>query len=229
LRPDMAKVLQPLTDVDLSELYFMDSTLATVAGVPRCRITRCGYTGEDGVEISLPADEAVKVVEMLLASEVAPVKPAGLGARDSLRLEAGLCLYGNDIDHTTTPVEAGLSWVVAKRRRTTADFPGASVIIDQLRDGPGKKRVGIISRGPPARSDAPVLASTDSTQEDIVGYITSGSPSPSLGGNIAMGYVRTEMSKIGTKVLLKVRDKRVEGIVCKLPFVPTKYYIRKDK
>lgn len=225
--PDSSKVLQALTDVDLSHLYFMDSTLATVGGVPRCRITRCGYTGEDGMEISLPADQAVKVAEMILASELAPVKPAGLGARDSLRLEAGLCLYGNDIDHTTTPVEAGLSWVVAKRRRITADFPGASVIIHQLRDGPGRKRVGIMSRGPPARGDAPVLAWTKSTDEDIIGYITSGSPSPSLGGNIAMGYVRTEMSKPGTKVLLKVRDKRVEGTVCKLPFVPTKYYMRR--
>ena len=133
------------------------------------------------------------------------------------------------MDHTTTPVEAGLSWVVAKRRRTTADFPGASVIIHQLRDGPGKKRIGIISRGPPARTDAPVLAFTKTSDEDIIGYVTSGSPSPSLGGNIAMGYVRTEMSKPGTKVLLKVRDKRVEGTVCKLPFVPTKYYARKDK
>ncbi|PSN46754.1 Aminomethyltransferase [Blattella germanica] len=225
--PDSAKVLQAISDVDLSHLYFMESTLATVGGVARCRVTRCGYTGEDGVEISLPADQATKVAEMLLASEVAPVKPAGLGARDSLRLEAGMCLYGNDIDHTTTPVEAGLSWVVAKRRRTTADFPGASVIIDQMRNGPGRKRVGIRSRGPPARTEAVVYAFTESADEDIIGYITSGCPSPSLGGNVAMGYVRTEMAKPGTKVLLKVRDKRVEGTVCKLPFVPSKYYVRR--
>lgn len=224
--PDTAKVLQPLTDVDLSRLYFMESTLATVAGVSDCRITRCGYTGEDGVEISLAADQAVKVAELLLASEVASVKPAGLGARDSLRLEAGMCLYGNDIDHTTTPVEAGLSWLVAKRRRTTADFPGATVIIDQLRNGPGRRRVGLKSRGPPARAGAAVHALTDTLHEDIVGYITSGCPSPSLGGNIAMGYVRSELAKSGTKVLLKVREKRVEATVCKLPFVPSKYYVR---
>ncbi|KAJ9599493.1 hypothetical protein L9F63_010025, partial [Diploptera punctata] len=186
--PDMAKVLQPLTDVDLSELYFMDSTLATVAGVPRCRITRCGYTGEDGVEISIPADEAGH-----------QSSPAGLGARASLRLEAGLCLYGNDIDHTTTPVEAGLSWVVAKRRRTTADFPGASVIIDQLRDGPGKKRVGIISRGnlrPGVDGPHSRIARLDTSGPSGLHHLNRlGSPSrPSLGGNIAMGYVRTEMS-----------------------------------
>jgi aminomethyltransferase len=145
------------------------------------------------------------------------------------RLEAGMCLYGNDIDHTTTPVEAGLSWLVAKRRRTTADFPGATVIIDQLRNGPGRKRVGLKSRGPPARAGAAVHTPTDTAHEDIVGYITSGCPSPSLGGNIAMGYVRSEMAKAGTKVLLKVREKRVEATVCKLPFVPSKYYVRKSK
>ncbi|KDR19910.1 aminomethyltransferase, mitochondrial [Zootermopsis nevadensis] len=227
--PDTAKVLQPLTDVDLSHLYFMESTLATVAGVSGCRITRCGYTGEDGVEISIPADQAVKVAELLLASEVALVKPAGLGARDSLRLEAGMCLYGNDIDHTITPVEAGLSWLVAKRRRTTADFPGATVITDQLRDGPKRKRVGLTSRGPSARAGAAVLDLTDTSDDDIVGYVTSGCPSPSLGGNIAMGYVRSELAKSGTKVLLRVRDKRVEATVCKLPFVTSKYYVRQDK
>lgn len=225
--PDTAKILQPLVDVDLSRLYFMESTLATIAGVSGCRITRCGYTGEDGVEISLPADQAIKVAEMLLSSEVASVKPAGLGARDSLRLEAGMCLYGNDIDHTTTPVEAGLSWLVAKRRRTTADFPGATVIIDQLRNGPRRKRVGLKSRGPSARSGATVYAMTEASDEDIVGYVTSGCPSPSLGCNIAMGYVRSELAKSGTKVLLAVRDKRVEATVCTLPFVPSKYYVRR--
>lgn len=166
--PDTAKILQPLVDVDLSRLYFMASTMATVAGVSGCRITRCGYTGEDGVEISLPGSQATEVAEMLLSSEVAPVKPAGLGARDSLRLEAGLCLYGNDIDHTTTPVEAGLSWLVAKRRRTTADFPGATVIIDQLRNGPRRKRVGLKSRGPSARSGATVYAMTDADRKSVV-------------------------------------------------------------
>jgi aminomethyltransferase len=144
------------------------------------------------------------------------------------RLEAGMCLYGNDIDHTTTPVEAGLSWLVAKRRRTTADFPGATVITDQLRNGPGRKRVGLKSRGPPARAGAAIYALTDTMHEDTIGYVTSGCPSPSLGGNIAMGYVRSEMAKSGTKVLLKVREKRVEATVCKLPFVPSKYYVKKS-
>jgi aminomethyltransferase len=144
------------------------------------------------------------------------------------RLEAGMCLYGSDIDHTITPVEAGLSWLVAKRRRTTADFPGASVITDQLRDGPKRKRVGLKSRGPSARAGAVIHVLTDTSDEDIVGYVTSGCPSPSLGGNIAMGYVRSELAKSGTKLLLKVRDKRVEATVCKLPFVPSKYYVRQD-
>jgi aminomethyltransferase len=143
------------------------------------------------------------------------------------RLEAGMCLYGNDIDHTTTPVEAGLSWLVAKRRRTTADFPGATVIIDQLRNGPRRKRVGLKSKGPSARAGATVYAMTDASDDDIVGYVTSGCPSPSLGGNIAMGYVRSELAKSGTKVLLAVRDKHVEATVCTLPFVPSKYYVRR--
>ena len=143
------------------------------------------------------------------------------------RLEAGMCLYGKDIDHTTTPVEAGLSWLVAKRRRTTADFPGATVIIDQLRNGPRRKRVGLKSRGPPARSGATVYAMTDASDEDIVGYVTSGCPSPSLGCNVAMGYVRSELAKSGTKVLLAVRDKRVEATVCAMPFVPSKYYFKR--
>jgi len=113
--PSAPKILQPLLEgVDLSKLYFMNTTTGTVAGVEGCRITRCGYTGEDGVEISVPSEKIQKVVEALLASKVDKVELAGLGARDSLRLEAGLCLYGNDMDEDTTPVEAALSWLIGK-------------------------------------------------------------------------------------------------------------------
>lgn len=127
--PLMASLLQPHIDISLKNLYFMTTSLATVCGVPNCRVTRCGYTGEDGVEISVPPQEAGDIVEKLLDSSKGALKLAGLGARDSLRLEAGLCLYGNDMDEKTNPVEASLSWLVAKCRRTTADFPGAPNIL----------------------------------------------------------------------------------------------------
>lgn len=224
--PEAIVALQPLVDVDLAQLYFMGSTLATVAGVPRCRVTRCGYTGEDGVEISVPAEHATLLAETLLRSNSATVKPAGLGARDSLRLEAGLCLYGHDIDHNTTPVEAGLAWLVGKRRRTTADFPGARIVLQQLKSGVSRRRVGLRSgSGAPARAGALVL---DSDGEQM-GHVTSGCPSPSLGTNIAMGYVRTQLAKAGTKLRLEVRGKTLDAEVTKLPFVPSNYYTRASK
>ncbi|XP_066993333.1 aminomethyltransferase, mitochondrial [Anabrus simplex] len=224
--PRAIEALQPLVDVDLAQLYFMGSTLTSVAGIPRCRVTRCGYTGEDGVEISIPAEHATVVAETLLESSVAPIKPAGLGARDTLRLEAGLCLYGHDIDHTTTPVEAGLAWLVGKRRRSTADFPGANVVLQQLRSGVSRRRVGLRSSGgPPARAGARILDQAD----EQVGHVTSGCPSPSLGCNIAMGYVQSPVAKAGTKVRLEVRGKTVDAEVVKLPFVPSRYYTRGDK
>ncbi|GLG99784.1 Aminomethyltransferase, partial [Gryllus bimaculatus] len=150
--PGAARALQPLTEVDVGQLRFMGSTLAEVAGAP-ARLTRCGYTGEDGVEVAVAADRAAHVAQALLDSAHADVRPAGLGARDSLRLEAGLCLYGNDIDHTTTPVEAGLTWIIGKRRREAADFPGAAVVLRQLREGPKRRRVGLraVAGGPPFR------------------------------------------------------------------------------
>lgn len=218
--PAAMKVLQKLTTVNLSEQFFMTTTEAEVAGVKDCRITRCGYTGEDGFEISIPADKASFITEALLDSKTGNVKLAGLGARDSLRLEAGLCLYGSDIDETTTPIEAGLAWLVAKRRRTEANFPGAETILNQLKSGVTQRRVGIkMNSGPPARHGVEVFA--DGSK---IGEVTSGCPSPTLGVNVAMGYVNESFKKPGTKVDLKIRDKLYSAEISKMPFVPSNYF-----
>ncbi|KAL4655391.1 aminomethyltransferase, mitochondrial isoform X1 [Arapaima gigas] len=217
--PSTARVLQPGVSNDLCKLHFMTSTLMTVFGIQGCRVTRCGYTGEDGVEISVPQSEVVALTERLLMDS--EVRLAGLAARDSLRLEAGLCLYGNDIDENTTPVEASLVWTIGKRRRQTKDFPGADVIIPQIKAKPGRKRVGIVSTGPPVRQHTPIL----SPDGRVIGEaVTSGCPSPCLKQNIAMGYVETGFSKVDTPVLVEVRKKMVEATVSKMPFVPTHYY-----
>jgi len=221
--PLMQSILQPHVDVPLSELYFMTTTLATVCGVPDCRITRCGYTGEDGVEVSVPAEAAEDVVNKLLESSRGALKLIGLGARDSLRLEAGLCLYGNDMDESINPVEASLAWLVAKRRRLAADFPGAENILNQLKNPGGKRRVGFISRGPPARAHTPIY----SEDNQLIGEVTSGVPSPSLGLNVSMGYVERPFVKKGSRVQFEIRKKRVAAEVAKLPFVPAQYYFKK--
>ncbi|KJH52148.1 putative aminomethyltransferase [Dictyocaulus viviparus] len=160
LGPEMAKVLQSETDIDLSELTFMKTTVGRVFGVENCRVTRCGYTGEDGVEISVSPSEATVLTERILQSKGVyviillhngKVKLAGLGARDTLRMEAGLCLYGSDIDENTTPAEAGLAFVVAKRRRETLGFPGDKKIVEQLTTKKWlKQRVGLVAE--PGRS-----------------------------------------------------------------------------
>ncbi|NXF29888.1 GCST protein, partial [Nyctibius bracteatus] len=213
--PSMAQVLQAGLSDDLAKLSFMKSITTTVFGVPGCRVTRCGYTGEDGVEISVPAGRAVELAERLLG--VPDVWPAGLAARDSLRLEAGLCLYGNDIDETTTPVEAGLLWTLGKRRRAAMDFPGAAIIMAQVKEKPKRKRVGLTGLGLPAPAHLPVSPGT----------VTSGCPSPSLGKNIAMGYVEAMHSRAGTTLAVEVRKKQHPALVTKMPFVPTQYYVAK--
>uniref|UniRef100_H3B6A4 Aminomethyltransferase n=1 Tax=Latimeria chalumnae TaxID=7897 RepID=H3B6A4_LATCH len=219
--PSMVQVLQVGVADDLAKLPFMMSVMTTVFGVPGCRITRCGYTGEDGVEISVSHQHVVQLVETLLKNS--EVKMAGLGARDSLRLEAGLCLYGNDIDEMTTPVEASLVWTIGKRRRTTLDFPGAAIIVPQIKAKTKRKRVGLISTGPPVRQHTPLL----NTEGKVIGEVTSGCPSPCLKQNVAMGYVEAEFSKVGTPIRVEVRKKAVDTVVCKMPFVPTRYYIVK--
>lgn len=220
--PSSAECLQSLVKVDLSKLYFMTTISTSMSNIEDCRVTRCGYTGEDGFEISIPKDQAEFFADQLLSNP--NVKLAGLGARDTLRLEAGLCLYGNDIDESTTPIEAGLAWTISKRRREMANFPGASIILNQLKKKPNKRRVGIVAlgSGAPARSHCNVL---DVESKGKIGDVTSGSPSPSLNKNIAMCYVSTPHSKVGTKLLCDVRGKQIEYQVVKMPFVPTTYYV----
>ncbi|KAK9745219.1 Aminomethyltransferase folate-binding domain [Popillia japonica] len=219
--PKSAEILQKFTTSNLSRLFFMKSTIASVCGVELCRVTRCGYTGEDGFEISLPSVKAVDVAREILTNE--DVKLAGLGARDSLRLEAGLCLYGTDITEETTPVEAALSWLISKRRRRVLGFPGSDIIINQINDGSIIKRIGIIfADGPPARQGSVIL---DESGGKVLGSVTSGCPAPSLGRNIAMAYVPVEFSKPETKLCVKIRDKLYNAVVVKMPFVQTRYYL----
>ncbi|XP_059966212.1 aminomethyltransferase, mitochondrial isoform X2 [Mesoplodon densirostris] len=219
--PTAAQVLQAGVADDLRKLPFMTSAVMEVFGVSGCRVTRCGYTGEDGVEISVLAAEAVRLATALL--ENPEVKLAGLAARDSLRLEAGLCLYGNDIDEHTTPVEGNLSWTLGKRRRAAMDFPGASVIVPQLKGKVQRRRVGLTCEGAPVRAHNPIL----SMEGTVLGAVTSGCPSPCLKKNVAMGYVPYEYSRPGTLLLVEVRRKQQMAMVSKMPFVPTNYYTLK--
>jgi len=202
---------------EAAALPFMGVAELTIAGSP-VWISRSGYTGEDGFEISVPADQAEAFAERLLGEP--EVAFAGLGARDSLRLEAGLCLYGNDIDTLTTPVEANLTWTIAKRRRTTWDFPGAVAIRDQLEHGVTRLRVGLRPDGrAPARAGT-VIAAADDTQ---AGTVTSGGFGPTFGGPIAMGYVRRDLATEGQTLDLLVRGKKMPARVAPLPFVPHRY------
>jgi aminomethyltransferase len=199
-------------------MKFMSLSDAELGGV-KCNISRSGYTGEDGFEISAPAEAAADIARMLLAEE--EVEAAGLGARDSLRLEAGLCLYGHDIDAATSPVEAGLSWSIGKRRREDGGFPGAAVILGQLRDGPPRKRVGLRLAGrAPAREGAEIVDDGDR----VIGAVTSGGFGPTVNGAIAMGYVGAEFAGPGRQLGLIVRGKRLEAEVVKMPFVAHRYF-----
>jgi aminomethyltransferase len=182
-------------------------------------ISRSGYTGEDGFEILVPPEKAAAVWERLLKD--GRVRPIGLGARDSLRLEAGLPLYGHDLDETTSPVEADLGFAIARRRREEGGFPGADRIMRELRDGPSRKRVGLVVDGKaPAREGTEIR---DATGRKI-GIVTSGGFGPTTGGPIAMGYVETAASAPGTAVTLVVRGKDLPARVVPLPFVPHRYF-----
>ena len=214
--PQAATVLARLAPATAA-LGFMGVAPVTIAGI-ECLVSRSGYTGEDGFEISLPAASATTLADALLAEP--EVAPAGLGARDSLRLEAGLCLYGNDIDEVTTPIEAGLTWVIGKRRKMAWDFPGGIAIRDQLDNGPPRVRVGIRPDGrAPARAHTEIMAE-DGTE---AGEITSGGFGPSLNAPIAMGYVRRDLAEDGTRLNLIVRGKALPATVVPLPFVPHRY------
>jgi aminomethyltransferase len=201
----------------IDKLTFMKVVRCTVAGAPAI-VSRSGYTGEDGFEISIEAIHAERVARALLGE--AEVLPIGLGARDSLRLEAGLCLYGHDIDDTTDPVEAALVWSIAKRRKLDKDFPAAEKIMDRIFNGTEKKRIGIRTDGKaPAREDAQIADKTGR----IVGKITSGGFGPSLNAPVAMGYVETAFAADGTELDLIVRGKKVPAKVAPMPFVPHRY------
>lgn len=214
--PAAAAVMQTLCPA-AAALSFLGVAEADMRGIS-VWVSRSGYTGEDGFEISVREEHAESLAQMLLNN--AEILPAGLGARDSLRLEAGLCLYGSDIDELTTPIEANLNWTIPKRRRAEANFLGASPILDQLEHGPTRLRVGIRPTGKtPARAPAPVLA-PDGTG---AGGVTSGTFSPTLGAPIAMGYVRRDLATVGTDIGLQVRNQTLPAQVAALPFVPTHY------
>ncbi|MBL8631256.1 MAG: glycine cleavage system aminomethyltransferase GcvT [Rhodospirillaceae bacterium] len=183
------------------------------------RLFRSGYTGEDGYEISIPNSKVVEVAKALLGQS--EVKPIGLGARDSLRLEAGLCLYGSDIDTSTTPIEADLSWIISKRRKLEGGFPGDHKIIEQINTGAPKLRVGIKPEGrAPARAHTEVLNESG----EPIGEITSGGFGPSVNGPIAMGYVKAGYAAPGTKVQLVVRGQRLPADIVAMPFAPHRYF-----
>ncbi|MBP9234970.1 MAG: glycine cleavage system aminomethyltransferase GcvT [Hyphomonadaceae bacterium] len=180
--------------------------------------TRCGYTGEDGFEILVPAEHAEAFAKKLLSD--ARVKPIGLGARDSLRLEGGMCLYGHDIDATKTPVSASLAWMISKGRRDRGDFPGAQRIMSELKNGVPSKRVGIKPLGrAPAREGTEV----HSVDGQVIGVVTSGGFGPTVNGPVAQGYVDTSYAKVGTPVKLIVRGKELDAEIASMPFVPAKY------
>jgi aminomethyltransferase len=214
--PRAAAVLSRLAP-DAATLPFMGVATIMVDSTP-CLVSRSGYTGEDGFEISVPADRAEWLADRLLTET--EVVPAGLGARDSLRLEAGLCLYGNDIDETTNPIEAGLTWVIGKRRKITWDFPGGPTIRDTLDNGPARLRIGIRPDG-----RAPARAGTEIVGPDggVIGLVTSGGFGPSVNGPIAMGYARRDLSGDGTKLSLMVRGKTLPATVVPMPFIPHRY------
>jgi aminomethyltransferase len=208
---------------EVTDLGFMDVAILPVSG-GEVWVSRSGYSGEDGFEISVPAIEAEGFARALLGmDEVAPI---GLGARDSLRLEAGLCLYGSDIDTTTSPVEAGLGWAIQKVRRAGGDreggFPGAGRILRELAHGTARRRAGLLPDGrAPMRAGTLLFASEDGEQP--IGHVTSGAWGPSVDRPVSMGYLETDSSAVGTTVYGEVRGKRLPATVADLPFRPATY------
>lgn len=220
--PKAAEILAGLS-ADIATMRFMDVAEVSLHGVP-CIISRSGYTGEDGFEISIPSESAEDLARRIL--DHPDVMPIGLGARDSLRLEAGLCLYGNDIDTTTTPVEAALEWALQKVRRAggarAGGFPGADVILGQFADGADRRRVGLKPEGKaPVRAGAQLFADAEGKQ--AIGSVTSGGFGPSADHPVAMGYVAKSHTVIGTEIFADVRGKFLPITVAALPFVTPTY------
>jgi aminomethyltransferase len=223
LQGPQAHVTLARLTADIDGIRFMDARATTILGAP-CLVARSGYTGEDGFEISLPEDRAEEIAEALLAD--VDVLPVGLGARDSLRLEAGLCLHGSDIDAGTTPVEAGLLWAIQPVRRPggarAGGFLGAHRILDEIANGPTRRRVGLRSEGrAPVRAGASLFASKD--EPEPAGAVTSGGFGPSLGAPVAMGYLPTSLAEPGTRVFAELRGQRLPLTVTAMPFVPAAF------
>jgi glycine cleavage system T protein (aminomethyltransferase) len=208
-------------DSNISRLGFMNGGQFGLDGI-ECMINRCGYTGEDGFEISVDNEKAERLAELLLAHD--DVKPVGLGARDSLRLEAGLCLYGHDINESTTPVEANLQWAIGKKYRdgsVEASFPGAATILGQVQEGTEKRLVGLRPEGKmPVREGSVIL----NENKDVVGHVSSGGFGASFAGPVAMGYVSSDYAESGTELQVEIRNRSHTMRVADLPFVEHRYY-----
>lgn len=227
--PKAAEILQKFTNDDLSKIYFGQSKYITlkspINGV--VHLARGGYTGEDGFELSIPsatpqeAAGALDFFRVLLNEYPEVVKPIGLAARDSLRLEAGMCLYGYELNENITPIEASLAWLIPKSRRSEGGFNGSSKILQQLSDKTlvTQRRIGVTSKGPAPREGNKIF-NDEGTQ---IGHISSGSPSPTLGGNVAQAYIDKNV-KIGSGIKIEIRGKLRDGLVAKLPFVQPNYY-----
>ncbi|CCE22705.1 glycine cleavage complex protein T, aminomethyltransferase, tetrahydrofolate-dependent [Methylotuvimicrobium alcaliphilum 20Z] len=212
--PSASHVLQQIAP-EACRLQFMQACRTEIDDIP-CMISRSGYTGEDGFEISLPNRFAEKLARMLL--NFPEVEPAGLGARDTLRLEAGLSLYSHELDEKTTPIEAGLSWLI---KNTHQSYPGAGTLLNQMQNGTEIQRVGLLVEAKmPVRENAQVFDSEDK----LIGRVTSGSFSPSLGRPIALALINTEAAVIGATLFTRVRNNLIKLTVCDLPFVPHRYH-----
>jgi aminomethyltransferase len=220
--PEACTVLSALVP-SVAAMHFMDAGIFSIDGIEYF-ISRSGYTGEDGFEISVPATSAETVAERLLSHP--SVQPIGLGARDSLRLEAGFCLYGHDLTTDITPIEAALGWAIQPTRRAGAaragGFPGADVILSQLTHGAPRRRVGLRPDVRPVREGASLFA--DETSNEAVGHVTSGTYAPSAQGPVAMGYVPPSLARVGTRLFADVRGQRTPATVCGMPFVPHRYH-----
>ena len=223
LQGPMAESVLAAMDLRAADMTFMDVAKLSLNGA-EAWVSRSGYTGEDGYEISIPTDAAESIAQALL--DHPDVEPIGLGARDSLRLEAGLCLYGHDIDANTTPVEGALTWAIQKVRRTdgarAGGYPGAEQIAAQMADGVQRKRVGLSPEGRAPMREGVVLYA-DEAATDPIGVITSGGFGPTVGAAVAMGYVTTEHASLGTTIYGELRGKRLPLKVAKTPFTPAKF------
>ncbi len=216
--PAAAAVLTRFCDAP-SKLSFMTVDKFNIPNIGECIISRSGYTGEDGFEISVP-NETVENFARALCAEP-EVQPIGLGARDSLRLEAGLCLYGHDLDENTTPIEANLLWAIGKRRRAEGGFIGAEKILQQIKNGTARKRVGI---QPESRALAREQTPIHDTNGNAIGLVTSGGFGPTVDAPVCMGYVDTPHAAVGTQIFLMVRGKPVAARIVTLPFTPNRYF-----